>query len=108
MAVHSLSKRSNFAGARAGFYAGDGLKRGNGDSITTNSPVLAAGLTYLYGRQARQVSVYTEPRGDRLYYRLNVATAVPVGAKGQHLRKDPAEVRRIVEVAPTDADETLP
>ena len=88
-----------------GFHAGDGLKRGNGDSITTNSPVLAQGLVYLYGLQSRQVSVYTEPRGDRVYYRLNVATAVPVGAKGQHLRKDPAEVRRIVEVAADERDE---
>ncbi len=89
-----------------GFYAGDGLKRGNGDSVTTNSPVLAQGLVYLYGLQSRQVSVYTEPRGDRLYYRLNIGTAVRVGAQGQHLRKDPAEVRRIVEVAPVaGADE---
>jgi GDPmannose 4,6-dehydratase len=81
-----------------GYYAGDGLKRGTGDSITTNSPVLAQGLVWLYGLQGRQISVYTEPRGERVYYRLNIATAVPVGAKGQHLRKDPAEVRRIVRV----------
>ncbi|HEX6388082.1 MAG TPA: GDP-mannose 4,6-dehydratase, partial [Solirubrobacteraceae bacterium] len=87
-----------------GFYAGDGLKRGKGDSITTNSPVLAQGLVYLYGLEGRQISVYTEPRGDRVYYRLNIATAVPVGAKGQHLRKDPAEVRRITEVAPTEGE----
>jgi GDPmannose 4,6-dehydratase len=88
----------------AGFYAGDGLKRGEGDSITTNSPVLAQGLVYLFGLEGRQVSVYTEPRADRVYYRLNVATAVPVGAKGQHLRKDPAEVRRIAEVACDDEE----
>jgi GDPmannose 4,6-dehydratase len=88
-----------------GFYAGDGLKQGNGDSITTNSPVLAQGLVLLYGLQGRQVSVYTEPRADRCYFRLNIATAVPVGAKGQHLRKDPAEVRRITSVVPTPGDE---
>jgi len=78
-----------------GFYAGDGLKRGNGDSVTTNSPVLAQGLVWLYGLRSRKVSVYAEPRGERQYLRLNVGTAVPVGAKGQHLRRDPAEVRRI-------------
>ncbi len=88
-----------------GYYAGDGLKKGKGDSITTNSPVLAQGLVWLYGLQSRQVSVYTEPREDRVYYRLNVATAVPVGAQGQHLRKDPAEVRRITEVIPTANDD---
>ncbi|MGE4426138.1 MAG: GDP-mannose 4,6-dehydratase [Solirubrobacteraceae bacterium] len=85
-----------------GYYAGDGLKRGKGDSVTTNSPVLAQGLVWLYGLQSRQVSVYTEPRGDRVYYRLNVATAVPVGAKGQHLRKSPDEVRRILPATVAD------
>nr|WP_241004302.1 GDP-mannose 4,6-dehydratase [Conexibacter sp. SYSU D00693] len=89
----------------AGFYAGDGLKQGKGDSITTNSPVLAQGLVWLYGLQSRQVSVYTEPRGDRVYYRMNVATATPVGAKGQHLRRDPAEVRRTTPIVPTDGDD---
>jgi GDPmannose 4,6-dehydratase len=79
-----------------GFYAGDGLKRGNGDSVTTNSPVLAQGLVWLYALTSRKVSVYTERRAGKVYYRLNVATAVPVGAKGQHLRKEPAEVRRVV------------
>jgi GDPmannose 4,6-dehydratase len=87
-----------------GFYAGDGLKRGNGDSVTTNSPVLAQGLVWLYALTSRRVSVYTERRADKVYYRLNIATAVPVGAKGQHLRKDPAEVRRIV-VAPEVPDD---
>jgi GDPmannose 4,6-dehydratase len=103
--IPALVLNADAAARRAflsGFYAGDGLKRGNGDAITTNSPVLAQGLVYLYGLEGRQISVYTEPRGNRLYYRLNVATAVPVGAKGQHLRKDPAEVRRISEVAPNE------
>jgi GDPmannose 4,6-dehydratase len=85
-----------------GYYAGDGLKRGKGDSITTNSPVLAQGLVYLYGLEGRQVSVYTEPREERGYYRLNIASAVPAGAKGQHLRKDPAEVRRIADLTCND------
>jgi GDPmannose 4,6-dehydratase len=84
-----------------GFYAGDGLKRGNGDSITTNSPVLAQGLVWLYGCQGRQISVYTERRGTAVYYRLNIATAVPT-RKGHHLRKDPAEIRRMAPVQVPD------
>ena len=32
----------------AGYYAGDGLKAGNGDSVKTNSAVLAQGLCWLY------------------------------------------------------------
>jgi GDPmannose 4,6-dehydratase len=78
-----------------GYYAGDGLKRGKGDSVTTNSPVLAQGLVWLYALQGRKVSVYAEARDDRVFFHLNIATAVPVGAKGQHLRKDPAEVRNV-------------
>ncbi|HYF24311.1 MAG TPA: GDP-mannose 4,6-dehydratase [Baekduia sp.] len=89
----------------AGYYAGDGLKRGNGDSVTTNSPVLALGLVWLYGLQGRQISVYSEPRAGRLYIHLNVATAAPVGARGQHLRKDPAEVLRVVDVPAEPSDE---
>jgi GDPmannose 4,6-dehydratase len=42
-------------------------------------------------------AVYVEQRAGRAYYQLNMASAVRVGAKGQHLRKDPAEIRRITE-----------
>jgi GDPmannose 4,6-dehydratase len=79
-----------------GFYAGDGLKRGNGLSITTNSPVLAQGLCWLYALRSQQCSVYAERREAATYFRLNVTSPVRVGLKGQHLRKDPAEVRRVV------------
>jgi GDPmannose 4,6-dehydratase len=78
-----------------GFYAGDGLKRGNGDSITTSSAVLAQGLVWLYALGSRRTSVYAERRAGRVYYRIDIASAVPVGDRGAHLRKDPAEVRRI-------------
>jgi GDPmannose 4,6-dehydratase len=88
-----------------GYYAGDGLKRGNGDSVTTNSPVLAQGLVWLYALSSRKVSVCPERRAGKVYYHLNVATAVPVGAKGQHLRKDAAEVRRIVASPEVPDDE---
>ena len=78
-----------------GYYAGDGLKKGKGDSVKTNSPVLAQGLCWMYHLAGRPASVYAEQRADKVYYQLNLASAVRVGAKGAHLRKDPAEVRRI-------------
>ena len=79
-----------------GYYAGDGLKKGNGESIKTNSPVLAQGLVWMYALRGQQASVYAEHRGGKTYYQLNLGSRVRVGAKGQHLRKDPAEVRRVV------------
>jgi GDPmannose 4,6-dehydratase len=78
-----------------GYYAGDGLKQGNGASIKTNSPVLAQGLCWMYHLVGQPASVYVEQRNGKTYYQLNLASAVRVGAKGQHLRKNPAEVRRV-------------
>jgi GDPmannose 4,6-dehydratase len=78
-----------------GYYAGDGLKAGKGESVKTNSPVLAQGLCWLYFLQGRACSVYTERRGERVYYQLNISAPEGGGAKGQHLRKEPAEIRRI-------------
>ena len=77
------------------YYEGDGLKAGNGDSVKTNSAVLAQGLYWLYAIQGRLASVYAEHRDGRVYYTLNLPSATPAGQKGQHLRKDPAEVRRV-------------
>jgi GDPmannose 4,6-dehydratase len=85
-----------------GHYAGDGLKRGNGASIKTNSPVLAQGLCWLYDLAGQPASVYVEHRDQRAYYQLNLASAARVGAKGQHLRRNPAEVRRIGAANPPD------
>jgi GDPmannose 4,6-dehydratase len=79
-----------------GYYAGDGLKRGNGASIKTNSSVLAQGLCWMYHHNGQPASVYVEQRGGSTYYQLNLASAVRVGDKGQHLRTNPAEVRRVV------------
>ena len=87
-----------------GFYAGDGLKRGNGMSFVTNSPVLAQGLCWLYHLDGQPASVYVERREGAACYRVNLASAVRVGMKGQHLRRDPAEVRRIVELAEQQDD----
>jgi GDPmannose 4,6-dehydratase len=85
-----------------GYYAGDGLKKGNGDSIKTNSPVLAQGVYWLYAQEGRVASVYAEQRDDRTYYQLNLPTAVRVTAKGAHLRRDPAEVRQVREARVAD------
>jgi GDPmannose 4,6-dehydratase len=78
-----------------GYYEGDGLKRGNGESIKTNSPVLAQGLCWMYSACGQPASVYVEQRDGKTYYQLNLFSAVRVGAKGQHLRKDPSEVRHV-------------
>jgi GDPmannose 4,6-dehydratase len=80
-----------------GFYAGDGLKSGNGLAFKTNSPVLAQGLCWLYHLEDQPASIYVERREGRTYYQVNLASAVTVGMQGQHLRRDPAEVRKIVE-----------
>jgi GDPmannose 4,6-dehydratase len=80
-----------------GYYAADGLKRGNGMSVKTNSSVLALGLCWLYHVQGQPASVYAEHRAGRTYYQLNLAARVRVGAKGEHLRAPAAEVRRVIE-----------
>ena len=86
-----------------GYYAGDGLKRGNGESIKTNSSVLAQGLCLLYFIQGQPASVYVEQRDGRCYYQLNLRSATRVGAKGGHLLRNPAEVRRVAPaVVPDD------
>jgi GDPmannose 4,6-dehydratase len=78
-----------------GYYAGDGLKRGNGESIKTNSAVLAQGLCLLYFNQRQPASVYVEHRDGRAYYQLNLRSAARVGGRGQHLLRSPTEVRRV-------------
>jgi GDPmannose 4,6-dehydratase len=86
-----------------GYYAGDGLKKGNGDSIKTNSAVLAQGLCLLYFNQKQPASVYVEQRAGGSCYQLNLRSAVRVGAKGQHLLRSPSEVRRVAPSAvPSD------
>jgi GDPmannose 4,6-dehydratase len=86
-----------------GYYAGDGLKKGNGDSIKTNSAVLAQGLCLMYFNQGQPASVYVEQRAGRTYYQLNLRSAVRVGAKGAHLLRSPSEVRRVAtSTVPSD------
>jgi GDPmannose 4,6-dehydratase len=61
----------------------------------------------LYHINEQPASVYVEQRGDKTYYRLNLASAVRVGAKGQHLRKSPAEVRRVTAANVPDDEWTF-
>jgi len=90
-----------------GYYDGDGLKRGNGQSIKTNSAVLAQGVCWMYHVNEQPASVYVEQRQGKTYYQLNLASAARVGAKGQHLRKNPAEVRRIAPASVADDEWTF-
>lgn len=76
-----------------GYYAGDGLKAGNGQSIKTNSSFLAQGLCWIYFNIGNYCSTYVEYRDDKhAYYQLNVLTDSKIG---QHLLKEPSEVRKI-------------
>ena len=78
-----------------GHYAGDGLKAGKGDSVKTNSAILAQGLCWLYANQGRLCSVYLEQREARTYYQLNLFSENEMGDKGRHLRREPAQVRQV-------------
>jgi GDPmannose 4,6-dehydratase len=78
-----------------GYYLGDGLHAGNGESIKTNSALLAQGICWLYANEGRTCSVYLEQRGEASYYQLNATTSTPAGDKGQHLRKPAPEVRTV-------------
>jgi GDPmannose 4,6-dehydratase len=90
-----------------GYCQGDGLKRANGASIKTNSAVLAQGLCWMYHLCGQPASVYVEQRGPATYYQLNLASAVRAGMKGQHLRKKPAEVRRVTDANVRDDEWTF-
>ena len=86
----------------AGYCAGDGLQAGNGESIKTNSPLLAQGLWWLHRAQGRSCSVDVEHRGEVASYQLNIGTANLPGEKEQHLRKPADEVQRVEPVPTAD------
>jgi GDPmannose 4,6-dehydratase len=90
-----------------GYCDGDGLKRGNGESVKTNSAVLAQGLCWMYHAAGQPASVYVEQRGDKVYYQLNLRSAARVGAKGAHLARNPAEVRRVAPACVGDEEWTF-
>jgi GDPmannose 4,6-dehydratase len=101
-----LNARANVQAAfLRGYYAGDGLKAGNGDSVKTNSPLLAQGLCWLYANLGRTSSVYAELRNGRVYYQLNIASGEAPGNKGAHLRQPASEVRRVDKAAITEESE---
>ncbi len=90
LAVHSLSKRSNFAGARAGFYAGDPsvvaflveLRKHAG--LMVPSPIQSAAIAALAddGHVQRQREIYYSRlvRLVRILGALNVKTTLPQGS----------------------------
>jgi GDPmannose 4,6-dehydratase len=80
-----------------GYHAADGLERGG--SVEARGAVLAQGLCWMYHRLDQPASVQVEQRAGRAYYRLNLASAVRVGASGRHLRTDPAEIRKVATPA---------
>jgi aspartate/methionine/tyrosine aminotransferase len=89
VAVHSLSKRSNFAGCRLGFYAGDAelvhylqeVRKHVGMMVP--GPVQAAGIAALDDDEhvARQREVYAErlALGRAVFARLGVDVPLPGG-----------------------------
>jgi GDPmannose 4,6-dehydratase len=77
-----------------GYYAGDGLKAGNGESMCSNSPFLIQGLCMLYYAQGKNSTVYVELRSGRRYYKLNI---IQNNNMGRHLLKNPTEIRVINE-----------
>ena len=78
-----------------GYYAGDGLKAGGGDSYRTVSPILAQGVSWLYALNKRKTSVYAQEKDGSIYFLVNVSSDQQT-KKGQHLRKEPSEIRRII------------
>jgi GDPmannose 4,6-dehydratase len=88
-----------------GYNQADGLKAGNGISIycnfKTNSPTLAMGLWWLARIALGQDCVLNVDGPTHVdkgpYYSINLRSANGRGNKGAHLRRDLAEVKRVVE-----------
>ena len=94
-------------GVPRGYYAGDGLKKGKGavgqDQQRGARAGPRAGSTRLDGPARLRLRRASRRQGL-------LPAQPPLGrarsaSKGQHLRKDPAEVRRIVELEPGPDDE---
>jgi len=88
----------------SGYNQTDGLKAGHGTylfkNFKTNSPVLAMGLWWMAKRALGQDLVLNVEVGPAErpgpFYSINLRSPNPVGNKGAHLRRDLAEVKRIV------------
>jgi GDPmannose 4,6-dehydratase len=94
--VLNASPRARLAFLR-GYNAADGLKSktclGEFKCWVTNSPLLAAGLSFLAENHKLRVAVNWDPRG---YLRLNVGEHTP--AKGAYLQKSLEEVKSVKPV----------
>jgi GDPmannose 4,6-dehydratase len=87
----------------AGYNSTDGLKAGNGTyaykNFKTNSAVLAMGLWWMAKRALGQETVLNvevgPPERPGPFYSINLRSP-NAGAKGAHLKRDLAEVKRVV------------
>jgi GDPmannose 4,6-dehydratase len=87
----------------AGYNATDGLKAGNGTyaykNFKTNSPALAMGLWWMAKRALEQETVLNveagPPERPGPFYSINLRSP-NAGNKGAHLKRDLAEVKRVV------------
>ncbi|QXC62497.1 aminotransferase class I/II-fold pyridoxal phosphate-dependent enzyme [Aquihabitans sp. G128] len=90
LAVHSLSKRSNFAGARIGFYAGDAELVGYLSEVRKHAGFMPPGPVQLAGalawRDHRHVAEQVERYRERLellieaFARIGLEAPMPAGA----------------------------
>ncbi|MFP5310011.1 MAG: GDP-mannose 4,6-dehydratase [Actinomycetes bacterium] len=85
-----------------GYYLGDGQKAGHGTdefrSFRTTSPVLAAGLVWMFRTSlGRRASIYRQPGalGGGESWLVNLSSGGEHGQKGAHLRKPNDEVRQL-------------
>jgi len=76
LAVHSLSKRSNFAGARLGFYAGDEDLVGFLSEVRKHAGLLPPGPVQAAGALAWDDDRHVEEQRERYRERLDLAAAV--------------------------------
>lgn len=75
VAVHSLSKRSNLAGARVGFYAGDGDLVGYLSEVRKHAGFMPAGPMLAAGAIAWADDAHVVEQRDRYRERLEVLAA---------------------------------
>jgi aspartate/methionine/tyrosine aminotransferase len=84
LAVHSLSKRSNLAGSRIGFYAGDPDLVGYLSEVRKHAGFMPAGPEQAAGAVAWSDQVHVDAQRDRYRERLTVL-AEALRAAGLHV-----------------------
>lgn len=85
LAVHSLSKRSNLAGARVGFYAGDPDLVGYLSELRKHAGLMVAGPVQAGGAVAWSDDDHVEEQRGRYWRRLNLLSEA-LGATGLDVR----------------------